>query len=149
MPVLVLDPELADRILADREALPGEYRREEVWDGVTVIMPEGDNPHDRIASFFHGVFFMVFGLSGGHALHFRVNVSDRDEGWMSNFRVPDMCIYMAGTTARDSGSHWVGGPDFLLEVVSPGDRSRDKFDFYAGIGTREVLILDRDPWQME
>jgi hypothetical protein len=31
----------------------------------------------------------------------------------------------------------------------PGDRSRDKLDFYAGIGTREVLIVDRDPWRVE
>ena len=37
----------------------------------------------------------------------------------------------------------------MVEVVMPGDRCRDKLDFYAKIGTREVLILDRDPWQLE
>ena len=27
--------------------------------------------------------------------------------------------------------------------------SREKLDFYAKVGTREVLILDRDPWSLE
>ena len=149
MALVVLNSELAEQILADREASSGGRRREEVWDGDTFIMPDADNPHDKIASFFHGVFWTVFGLSEKHSLHFRVNVSDRDEDWKSNYRVPDMSLYLAGKRAKDSGSHWVGGPDFALEVVSPGDRSRDKLDFYARVGTREVLIVDRNPWRLE
>jgi Uma2 family endonuclease len=149
MPVMVLDDALAQQILANRESSAGERQREEVWDGVTYIMPEADNSHDKIASFFHGVFWTVFGMSDKHALHFRVNVSDRAEDWKSNYRVPDLSLYLAGTQAKDAGTHWVGGPDFALEVVSRGDRSRDKLDFYASVGTREVLILDRDPWRIE
>jgi hypothetical protein len=42
-----------------------------------------------------------------------------------------------------------GGPDFLVEVVMPGDRCREKLDFYASIGTQEVLVVDRDPWRFE
>lgn len=149
MAVMILDPKLAEKVLADREAAAGERPREEVWEGVTVIMPEADNPHDTIAGFFFGVFWNVFGLSDRAALHFRVNISDRDEDWKSNYRVPDLSLFLVGTAARDRGTYWVGGPDFALEVVSPGDRSRDKLGFYASIGTREVLILDRDPWRME
>jgi hypothetical protein len=33
--------------------------------------------------------------------------------------------------------------------VSPGDRSRDKLGFYASVGTREVIVIDRDPWRLE
>ena len=33
--------------------------------------------------------------------------------------------------------------------MSHGDKSRDKFDFYARVNTREVLMIDRDPWQLE
>lgn len=51
--------------------------------------------------------------------------------------------------ANDRKTHWYGGPDIALEVVSPDDRSRDKLEFYARIATREVLVLDRDPWQLE
>src|SRR5207253_305814 len=51
--------------------------------------------------------------------------------------------------ARDCGTHWCGGPDFCVEIASPGDRSRDKLAFYAGIGVRELLLVDRDPWALE
>jgi Uma2 family endonuclease len=36
-----------------------------------------------------------------------------------------------------------------VEVVSPGDRSRQKLPFYASVGTRELLVVDREPWQLE
>ena len=60
-----------------------------------------------------------------------------------------MSLFPAGNPAQDRRTHYRGGPDFALEIVSPGDRSRDKLGFYASVGTRAVLILDRDPWQLE
>lgn len=54
-----------------------------------------------------------------------------------------------GHPAEDRGTHWYGGPDFSVEIVSPGDRSREKFEFYAVAGTRELVILDRNPWSLE
>jgi Uma2 family endonuclease len=51
--------------------------------------------------------------------------------------------------ARNCGTHWVGGPDFVVEVVSFEDRTREKIGFYASIGARELLIVDRAPWQLE
>jgi hypothetical protein len=36
-----------------------------------------------------------------------------------------------------------------MEIVSPGDRSRDKIPFYESVQTRELYILDRDPWALE
>ena len=42
-----------------------------------------------------------------------------------------------------------GGPDLLVEIVSPGDRSREKLAFYSQIGVRELLVIDRDPWMLE
>jgi len=56
---------------------------------------------------------------------------------------------LPGSTARFCGTHWVGGPDFLVEIVSDDDRSREKLDFYGQIGVRELLIVDRDPWLLE
>ena len=54
-----------------------------------------------------------------------------------------------GNPAEDRGTYWLGGPDFAVEIVSRWDRSREKIDFYSGIGVRELLIIDRDPWQFE
>ena len=46
-------------------------------------------------------------------------------------------------------THWYGGPDFAVEVISPYDRSRKKLDFYAKVGVRELLLVDRKPWSLE
>src|SRR5437899_2801748 len=68
---------------------------------------------------------------------------------MENHRCPDVVVYLEGNPAVDCGTHWCGGPDFLTEIMSPGDPTREKLPFYASINTREVLIVDRDPWQLE
>ena len=76
-------------------------------------------------------------------------MSDREEGWKENYRIPDMVFYSESNPAKACVTHLCGGPDFALEVVSPGDRSREKLGFYASVGTREVLLLDRKPWSLE
>ena len=60
-----------------------------------------------------------------------------------------MVVYLQGNPATNHGTHWVGGPDFLIEIAFPNDRCRDKLSFYASINTHEVLIVDRDQWQLE
>jgi len=149
MAVMVLDKELADEILEGRNGFDRPNRREEVWDGVTYIMPEANVEHDDIAGFFYRVFWAVFGIDERNRIQFRVNLSDRTVGWKSNYRVPDTMVFLAGNPAKLCGTHYCGGPDLGLEVLSPDDKSREKLDFYALIGTREVIILDRDPWQLE
>jgi Uma2 family endonuclease len=148
MPAVLLDQDLIDRILEERRAL-GNRTREEVWDGVTYIMPDPNNEHHDISCFFVTVFNMLFGLGTGNRVEGTPNISDRVAEWTKSYRNPDMALFTADGTAEDHGSYWFGGPDCLLEIVSPGDMSRDKLPFYASIGTREVLILDRDPWQLE
>ena len=60
-----------------------------------------------------------------------------------------MAVFLKGNPAKDRDTHWFGGPDFAVEIVSPSDRSRDKLDFYAKVGVRELLIVDRKPWKLE
>jgi Uma2 family endonuclease len=78
-----------------------------------------------------------------------VNVTDRHPDWKENYRCPDVVVYLDGNPAVNHGTHWLGGPDFLVEIISPADVARDKFDFYAMVSTREVLIVGRDPWALE
>jgi hypothetical protein len=58
-------------------------------------------------------------------------------------------VFLKDNPAEDRKTHWFGGPDFAIEIISPGDRSRDKFEFYFDVGVREVLIVDRKPWKLE
>jgi len=149
MAVMVLDRGFAETVLSLKSSESEDRLREEVWDGVTFIMPEADNAHDRIASFFHGVFWTIFVGNADYVLHFRVNISDRQRDWKKNYRTPDMALFSAHGPEIDCGTFWCGGPIVALEVASPDDRSREKLDFYAKVGTREVVIVDRDPWQLE
>ena len=74
------------------------------------------------------------------------NVSDQPERWKRNYRCPDVAVFLPGNPAEDRGTHWYGGPDFAAEVHSRFDRSRKKFGFYAKVGVRELLLVDRHPW---
>ncbi len=42
-----------------------------------------------------------------------------------------------------------GPADFLVEIISPGDKSRDKVGFYAALRVRELLVIDRYSWSLE
>ncbi|HUE87819.1 MAG TPA: Uma2 family endonuclease [Vicinamibacterales bacterium] len=49
--------------------------------------------------------------------------------------------------AEDGVRH--GGPDAVIEIRSPHDETDEKLPFYAAIGTREVIVIDRDTKQPE
>ncbi len=78
-----------------------------------------------------------------------VNVSDREDNWRENFRVPDVAVFLSDTAARNCGAYWLGGPEFLAEITSHGDQAHDKLPFYHQVGVQEVLIVNRQSWQLE
>ena len=51
--------------------------------------------------------------------------------------------------AQNRATHWQGAADFLVEVISPDDRTREKLPYFASLGVRELLLIDRDPWAVE
>jgi Uma2 family endonuclease len=147
MPVLILDPYLEQRIRAERSD-PEKNRYDEVWEGVLVVAPSPNTEHQSIVMKFGSIFLSVVNPLVDTVLP-GTNVSDRDADWLSNYREPDIAAYLSTNPAKDSGTHWVGGPDIAVEIVSPGEDPHDKLDFYAKVNTREVLIVDRDPWKLE
>ena len=148
MPVLILDPTMERAIRAARDN-PDVTRRDEVWEGVLVVPPQANNDHQRMVMRLCSAFGPVVNLDGGDSVLPGCNVSDRDEDWTFNYRDPDVAVYLKSNPAKDSDTHWVGGPDLAVEIVSPGEDPRQKLDFYAKVKTREVLVIDRDPWVVE
>jgi Uma2 family endonuclease len=147
MPVLVTDPEIEERLMAEREAIGGN-QHDEVWDGVYVMSPLPNVEHQRLALRLTIIFDSILRQGLGEVFN-GVNVSDREDGWQENYREPDVAVFLAGNPARNCGTHWRGGPDFAVEILSRGDLAREKLPFYAKIGVRELLIVDRDPWALE
>jgi Uma2 family endonuclease len=148
MSLMVLDLELADQLKAQRQA-SGADRYDEVWEGVYMMAPLANNEHQHLQLGLAAAIKNAVGWGTPVQVLAGANVSDREAGWEHNYRCPDVVVVFPGGAARDCGTHWCGGPDFCVEITSRGDRSRDKLDFYAGIGVRELMLVDRDPWALE
>jgi Uma2 family endonuclease len=144
----ITDTALVQELKARREAT-GHGRRDEMWEGIYVVSPEANIEHEDFSWELSYVFGAVRGEVGGARIRTGGNISDRVEEWHKNYRVPDVAVYLSGNPARNCGTHMCGGPDLAVEILSKGDLARKKLDFYAKIGTREVLILDRYPWTLE
>lgn len=150
MQVAIHDHRIAEQFRRDRAA-SGADKYDEVWDGVLVVMPLPNDEHQEIVAGLVVLMAALFGPPSRNPNRCRpgINLSDRVEGWTSNYREPNYAVYLKDNPAENHGTHWVGGPDFLVEILSPDDVSRDKLPFYAEVGTKEVLIIDRDPWRLE
>lgn len=148
MVMLITEPGVEERLIAERQAA-GIDQHDEVWDGVYVVSPSANNEHQDLI-YALGVALRTAIDAAGLGRSFPgVNVSDQPLDWRQNYRVPDVAVFLAGNKAEDRDTHWLGGPDFAVEIVSQGDRSRLKLDFYAKVGVRELLIVERKPWSLE
>jgi Uma2 family endonuclease len=148
MAIVVMDRSLAEHLQQERQA-SGADRWDEVWEGTYMMAPLPNNEHQLIATKLANICDDTVGWDGGAFVFQGTNVSDRQKGWKHNYRCPDVAVYLPGTHAKNCETHWFGGPDFAAEVVSPDDMVRDKLEFYAKVGMRELLIVDRDPWSLE
>jgi Uma2 family endonuclease len=148
MAVLVLDPNLESHLKAVRRENNSDGH-DEVWEGLYMMAPLPNDDHQEIQSRSIVMLQEALGWDSPAKVRAGVNVSDRHKDWTSNYRDPDVVVYLPGNPAKNYGTHWQGGPDFLIEIISPFDRSREKLAFYAKVGVREVLLIDRDPWTLE
>jgi Uma2 family endonuclease len=146
-PILIYDRDLADQLLKQRQMAGGD-RFDEVWNGVYVMSPIANNEHQNLGSEIVAVCRTLIDWQGYGKTFAGANITDRPDDWQENYRVPDILIFSHDTAAIDRQTHWFGGPELAIEIVSEGDRTYEKLDFYASVGTRELLIIDRQPWQL-
>jgi Uma2 family endonuclease len=148
MATLITDPELEEQIRARRAEWGGD-RYDEVWEGTYMVAPLPNPEHCEIQAGLIAAIRIALGFAHPAKVYPGVNVSDRAADWTQNYRCPDVAVVLPGGIARQCDAHFFGGPDFVVEIVSPGDRSREKISFYAQVGVRELLLVDRDPWSLE
>jgi Uma2 family endonuclease len=148
MATVIMDRGYAELLRKERAAA-GADRWDEVWEGTYMMAPLPNIEHQQIANRLAAICLDVVGWTSGAIVLAGTNVSDRVKGWEHNYRCPDVAVYLPGNPSRNCDTHWHGGPDFAVEISSDDDRTRDKIPFYAQVGTRELLIVDRDPWQIE
>ena len=148
MATLAIDPQLEQRLLDERHARGADHH-DEVWEGTRLMTPMPNNEHQEIVSRLIFVLESVVGVPGLGRVTPGVNLAGSAENWEQDYRCPDAAVFLTDTAAEDCGSFWRGAADFVVEIISPGDRSREKLGFYEKIGVRELLLVDRDPWRLE
>ncbi|MBM4091826.1 MAG: Uma2 family endonuclease [Planctomycetes bacterium] len=148
MTIVIHDTLVEERLRAERAA-SGADRHDEVWENVYMMAPMPNHEHQVLVGRFTRVLDEIVSDAGAGDVVPGVNVSDRVANWETNFRVPDVAVFLTTTRAVNHDQFWCGGPDFVVEIVSPHDQTREKLGFYGAIKTRELLVVDRDPWRLE
>jgi Putative restriction endonuclease len=146
--VEIHDAEAAREFIRSRQAWDTD-KYDEVWEGVYVVPPIARNPHQSLVGGLSAFLFNMIQTEGKGTVLPGANVSDRRENWEHNYRCPDVVVVLKDSQAVDCSTHWFGGPDFLVEVLSPGDVSEKKIPFYAQIKVRELLIIHPETREMK
>jgi len=134
MPTLVLGtppPEL--EALLERRRQAGVDRLDEVWQGVHHMVPGPSLEHARIATQLT-LLLDAPARAGGLllAMHeFNLGESAHD------FRVPDGGLHRPGAAGV-----WLSTAAIVVEILSPGDETWQKLEFYAARKVDEILIVD-------
>jgi Uma2 family endonuclease len=142
--MLEVDPSL----LEQRRRL-GLDRRDEMWEGVLHMTPAPANEHQRILDEL--LFFLMGHLRRTKRGTIRSGINVFDESSpLESYRIPDLTFVAAGREALlvEDGIRG-GGPDAVIEIRSPNDESYEKLPFFAKLGVREVIIVDRDTKRVE
>jgi len=148
MAILVTDRWLEERLKAERE-VSGANRYDEVWEGVYMMTPMPNSEHQGIVIQLASILQEVIGWSGLADVFPGINLSASDDDWEHNYRVPDVAVFLKSGSAVNCDTHWRGAADFLVEITSPDDRTREKIPFYDRLGVVELLLVDRQSWTLE
>ena len=140
MPALQPQPELIT--LEQYEALP-EEKRVEVFDGVVYDMASPSQIHQTILLKISALLDSYVTKKGGPCVvlpaPFDVKLSDNPLSIVQ----PDILVVC--DKDKLDGNRCNGAPDFIIEIVSPGNPADDyvrKLYYYKNYGVREYWIVD-------
>ena len=134
------------RDLAEERRRLGIGRLDECWEGVWRFR-HSTGRRQQIAARLWRIISEVIEDTGRGTASISINVTDREDGWIDNHRCPDGAVILQGNPGRWIGEDevaFLGGPDLVIDVMSPGDRTREKLPFYGSLRVREVLIVEED-----
>src|ERR1700722_3665714 len=132
--------EVPRSLLAERRRL-GHDRWDEVWEGELHMVPAPHGRHQRLNDKL-GVFFELHreqcGLGKtypetGVKRPFAPPQRELGDDVPSDYRVPDRSFLLPESLGKFQGGWIVGGPEVVLEILSPGDESRAKLPFYSSV----------------
>ena len=133
MPTLVRDPPPPEfAALLERRRQLGQDLFDEVWEGVLHMNPAPSGRHARIEAQLLAIL-QPPAAAAGLTVVGQFNLGDDEH----DYRVPD------GGMHRDFTDRvFYASAVLAIEILSPGDATWEKLDFYAGHSVEEVLIVD-------
>jgi len=133
MPTLVRDPQPVEfEQLLERRRMLGQDLLDEVWEGVYHMNPA---PAGRHADIVQQIAELLGPPARGAGLLPMISIFNLGEP--DNYRVPD-----GGLHRERADRVYYATTALVVEVVSPGDETWDKLDFYATHHVDELLIVD-------
>lgn len=123
-------PPVVDAWLAERRRL-GQDRRDEVWEGVLHVAPYASSGHSYVEVKLSVVLDRL-AMAGGLYATGSFNLGEPED-----YRVPDH-----GVHRTRPGPLYLPTAAVVVEVLSPGDESLAKLEFYAAHGVDEMWVAD-------
>jgi len=122
----------------------GACQYDEIWEGVLHMPPMPNREHQDLEGSLETWLRLHWARPLGNKVYHQINVAS-PRGWPDkNYRVPDLVLLTPQRFGIDRNAYFEGAPDVVVEIHSPDDESYEKLAFYAGLGVREVWIIDRD-----
>jgi Uma2 family endonuclease len=116
----------------------GQDLFDEVWEGEYHVAPAPHRHHGLI----NAGLIRLLGPAADRAGLWATDACNI--GGPDDYRVPDQAYF------RDrAGDVWNPTAAIVVEIVSPGDESREKLPFYHRAGIEEVLIVDAEARSVE
>lgn len=127
-----------------RRRRTGLDRYDEMWEGVLHMPPAPAYEHQRIVGEIFKFLSSLCQARGRGVIALSINVFN-EASPEPDYRIPDL-TFVAAERRHLLASDGVrgDGPDAVIEVRSPEDETYDKLPFFAALGVREVIIVDRD-----
>lgn len=149
MATLIANPPQLDEVLRLRKER-GLDLYDEVWEGTYVMHVIPNDEHQSIVgrlcrALIEGIEDPELGI-----VRPGVNLASAANNWKQDYRCPDVVVILKDNpSAVCHDAFWTGGLDLAVEILSPRDETPSKIDFYAKVGTKELLVIDRDPWRLD
>jgi Uma2 family endonuclease len=113
------------------------------------MAPAPDDEHQGMSTRLARPLLEIVEDTGLGVVRLGINLASDPDNWEDDYRVPDVTVFLKDSPAICHETFWSGPPDFVVEIISPWDKTRKKLEFYTIVGAREVLLVDRDPWHLE
>jgi len=123
--------DIPETILEERSQ-HGKDKRDECWDGVLHMVPPPSSIHERVMLDLSAALDLIAKRRGWRA--WTAGLFEHETSW----RVPDISV----ARPEHVSARGLDGAELVVEVLSPNDRSREKFEFYARVGVREIWLID-------